>query len=175
VRKNRLLSPALSAQHFQQIFWAGVVAKCLTDVYEQIFVSWRKHKAAAELQWVLAQTMLFMAGGLCAPAGLHVVTTKKVEQGSMLEANGFVCFPLIVDQQRKRDVVFLAEKAGVIGIAQANRCDARSLLLECRFKFAQLRDMLTAENSPVMAKEDQYRRSAFPQRSQPRCLAFRVG
>jgi hypothetical protein len=49
-----------------------------------------------------------------------------------------------------------------------------AFLLELSFKFAQLRDVLSAEDSTVMPKEDHNRRSALPQRSEPRRLAVGV-
>jgi hypothetical protein len=59
----------------QHVFRCGIVTERLTHVDEEVFVSRRKHKAAAELQWIFAQTVLFVSGGLSAPAGLHVVAT----------------------------------------------------------------------------------------------------
>jgi hypothetical protein len=43
------------------------------------------------------------------------------------------------------------------------------------FECAQLRDMLAAKNSTVVTQEDQDGWSAFPQRTQARCLAFGIG
>jgi hypothetical protein len=39
----------------------------------------------------------------------------------------------------------------------------RAFFLELGFKFAQLRDVLSAENSTVMPKKDHHGGSAFPQ------------
>jgi hypothetical protein len=39
----------------------------------------------------------------------------------------------------------------------------RAFLLELGFEFAQLRDVLSAEDSTVMAKEDHYGRRGLPQ------------
>jgi hypothetical protein len=50
----------------------------------------------------------------------------------------------------------------------------RAFLLELTFKFAQLRDMLSAEYSTVVTKKDHHGRSALPQRSEPRWLAVDV-
>jgi|SRR6476646_330810 hypothetical protein len=119
--------------------------------------------------------MLFVAGSLSAASCLHVVAAQKVEQGSMLQSYGFVGFALIVDKKRKVDLGLLAEKAGVARVAQSDRGQPRALLLELRLKFAQLRDMLTAEDSAVVAQKDQHRRAALPQRSQARGLAIRIG
>jgi len=40
--------------------------------------------------------------------------------------------------------------------------------LELHFKFAQLRDVLSAENSTIMTKKDQDGRASFPQGAEPR-------
>ena len=135
---------------------------------KEIFVSWRKNKAAAELQWVFAQFVLFVASGLCAPAGLHVVAPEKMEQGSVLQANSFVGFALFVDQKRELDAVFLPEELGVTGVPQANHGDLCAFAAELLFEFAQLRDMLPAEDSTVMAEKDQHSRAAFPKGAQTR-------
>jgi hypothetical protein len=144
-------------------------------VDEEIFVARREHKAAAELQRVFAQFMLFVAGGLSAAAGLHVVASQKVEQGSVAQPHGLVGFALFVDQKQELDAGLFAEEAGVAGVAQAHHGDVRALLPERRFKFAQLRDMLSAKNSTVMAKEDKHRRRVFPERTQARGFAFGIG
>jgi hypothetical protein len=59
----------------QQIFWRGVVAERFAHVDEEIFVPRRKHKAAAELQWIFAQTVLFVSGGLSASGRRHYPST----------------------------------------------------------------------------------------------------
>ena len=41
---------------------------------KEVLVAGRKDKAAAELQWVLAEAVLFVAGRLGAATCLHVVT-----------------------------------------------------------------------------------------------------
>jgi hypothetical protein len=146
----------------QQIFRRGVVAERLTHVDEEIFVSRRKHKAAAKLQWIFAQAMLFVSGSLGASAGLHVVAAQQVEQGSVAQTNGFVRLALFVDQQRELDAGLLAKEAGVAAVAQADGGKTSALLLELFFEFAQLRDMLAAKNSTIVAKEDYDRRRGFP-------------
>ena len=106
-----------------------------------------------------------MSGGLRAAAGLHVVAPEKMEQGSVLQANGFIGFALLVDQKRELDAVFLAKELGVTGVAQANHGDLCAFAAELLFKFAQLRDVLSAEDSTIMAQKDQHGRAAFPQRA----------
>jgi hypothetical protein len=152
----------------QNILGRGIVAKRLTHMDKEVFVSRRKHKAAAQLQRVFAQAMLLVASGLGALAGLHVVAPQKVEQGSVLQANGFVGFALLVNQQRELDAGFFAEELGVTGVTQADYGDLRSFAAELLLEFAQLRDVFSTENSAVMAQKNQHRRAAFPQRAQPR-------
>ncbi len=50
----------------------------------------------------------------------------------------------------------------------------RAFLLELGFEFAQLRDVLSAEDSTVMAEEDHHGRSSLPQRAEPRRFAIDV-
>jgi hypothetical protein len=49
-----------------------------------------------------------------------------------------------------------------------------AFLLKLGFKFAQLRDVLSAEDSTVVAKEDHNGRSALPQRAEARWFAIGV-
>lgn len=92
----------------------------------------------------------------------------------MAQPNSLIGFAFIVDQQRKLDPGFLAEEPGIAGVAQADHGQMSAFLLELSFKFAQLRDMLSAENSTVMTKEDHHGRSSLPQGAKPRRLAIGV-
>jgi hypothetical protein len=135
---------------------------------KEVLISGCKHKATAELQRVFSQFVLLVSGSLRASAGLHVVAPEKMEQGSVLQANGLVSFAFLVDQERELDAVFLAEELGVTGVAQANHGDLCAFAAELLLKFAQLRDVFSAEDSTVMAEKDQHGRAAFPQGAQTR-------
>lgn len=147
---------------FQHVRGRGVVAKSFTHMDEKIFVPGRKHKAAAELQRIFAQPMLLVSRRLGPFARLQVVFAQKVEQGSVAQANGFIGFALVIDQKRELDSSFLAEELGIARIPQSNHGQMRAFLLELGFKFAQLRDVLSAEDSTVVPKEDHNGRSRFP-------------
>ena len=95
-------------------------------------------------------------------ARLQVVFAQKMEQGRMAQAHSFIRFAFVIDQKRELDAGFLAEEPGIARIAQANHGQMRAFLLELSFKFAQLRDVLSAEDSTVMPKKDHHGRSAFP-------------
>ena len=147
---------------FQHVRWCGVVAKSFAHVDKEIFVSGSKHKAAAKLQRIFSQPMLFVSCGLGPFARLQVVFAQKMEQGSVAQAHSFICFAFVIDKKWELDAGFLAEEPGIAGIAQANYGQMRAFLLELSFEFAQLRDMLSAEDSTVMPKEDHHGGTAFP-------------
>ena len=141
---------------------------------KQVPVPRREDKAASKLKRILAQAMLFVPGSLSAPARLHVVAPQKMEQGSVAQANSFIRFAFVVDQQREVDTGFFPEEPSVAHVAQSHSCQAGAFFLEFVFGCAQLRDMLAAENSAVVAEKNEHSRSALPQRSQTRGLAIGV-
>lgn len=118
--------------------------------------------------------MLFVSTGLCPLAGLQVVFAQKVEQGSVAQPNSFIGLAFVIDEKRKLDASFLAEESGIAGIAQSDDSQMSAFLLELGFEFAQLRDVLSAENSTVMTKKDHDCRSSLPQGAQPSRLAIGV-
>lgn len=62
-----------------------------------------------------------------------------------------------------------------MGIAESNSSKARA----CLFKFvlvgAQLRDVLAAEDSAVVAQKDYYGGPVFPERAKPNIAIVRIG
>lgn len=74
--------------------------------------------------------------------------------------------PLLVNQQRKSDAGLVTKSPRVRQIAQSNGGQPCSLVRKRLLMIAQLRDVLSAENSAVMPKEDDYRGPGFPQRAQ---------
>jgi hypothetical protein len=74
--------------------------------------------------------------------------------------------PFFIDQQGKRDTGFLSKHAGIIAVPQPDRCEAGTGSLEPSLVFAQLRDMLAAEDSAVVPEKHHYRGGFLPQRSQ---------
>jgi hypothetical protein len=143
-------------------------------VDEEVLVAGSKHKAAAELKRIFAQAMLFMTRSLCPFAGLQIVFAQKVEQGSVAQADSLIGFALVIDQERKLDAGSLAEEPGVAGVAQSDDSQTCAFALELGFKFAQLRDVLSAKDSTVMTKKDHHGRPSLPQGTQPSRLAIGV-
>jgi hypothetical protein len=97
-----------------------------------------------------------------------------MEQGRMAQAHSFIRFAFVIDEERELDAGFLAEELGIARIAQADHGQMRAFFLELSFKFAQLRDVLSAEDSTVMTKKDHHGRPTLPQRAEPRWLAIDV-
>jgi hypothetical protein len=143
-------------------------------VDEEVFISRRKDKAAAKLERIFSQAMLLVSGGLSATSGPHVVSTQQMEQGSVAQAESLIGLALVIDQKRELDAGFFAEEFGVAHIAQANHREMGALPLELFFEFAQLRDMLSAEDSTVVAEEDQHGGAALPQRTQARGISVDI-
>ena len=162
------------SDRLQHVRRRGVIAKSLAYMDEQVFIPGCKHKAAAELKRIFSQAMLFVSCGFCSLAGLQVVFAQQVEQGSVAQPNSFIGFAFVVDEKRKLDAGFLAEEPGIACIAQPDDSEMSAFLLELGFKFAQLRDVLSAEDSTVVAKKDDHGRSTLPQGAKARWIAVGV-
>ena len=92
----------------------------------------------------------------------------------MTQPNSFIGLAFVIDEKRKLDAGFLAEKLGIARIAQSDGGQASAFFAKLLFELAQLRDMLTAENSAVMAEKNNDRRRIGPQRTQPDCFAIDI-
>ena len=146
----------------QHVCWRGIVAKRLTHVDEEVFIPRCKHKAAAKLERIFSQTMLLVSCCLRSFARLQVVFAQKMKQGSVFQSQRFIGLAFVIDEKRELDAGFLAEEFGITGVAQADDSQMSAFTHELGFKFAQLRDVLSAENSTVMPKEDHHGRSTLP-------------
>jgi hypothetical protein len=97
-----------------------------------------------------------------------------MKEGSVAKLDGPVGLAALVHQKGKGDPGVLAKMFGMGEISQANSGEAGSSLPEGSFLLAQLRDVFPAENSAVVAKEDDHGRSLRPQRPQAYGAAIRV-
>jgi len=107
--------------------------------------------------------VLAMSGGLGASTGQTVVFAQEMKQGCVAQGQSFVGFALFVNEQRKTDLCVFAELARVSCVSQADGHQLGALLSESFLVLTQLRDVLAAEDSTVMAKEDNCRQTAGPQ------------
>ena len=70
--------------------------------------------------------------------------------------------PLFVNQKWKRDSCFVAKRAGIMRVAETDCGHAGAFGFKFLFVFAQLRDVLAAENSTIMTKKHDYGRTVCP-------------
>jgi|SRR5690348_11982047 hypothetical protein len=81
---------------------------------------------------------------------------------------------LFIDEQRERDAGLFPKEICVIEIAQPDRRQLSSFIMETGLVFAQLRDVLAAKNSPIVPQEDQNRGSSLPKRAKPDLPSTRI-
>jgi hypothetical protein len=140
----------------------------------EIHVAGTQDEAAAQLKRIPAQAMLLVAGRPGASPGLRVIAAKKVQDVGLLQARRAIRFPLLVNQQGEGDAGFIAEKTGVAPVAESHSGQAGSLLLEFLLVFAQLRNVLAAEQSPIVAQENENPWLPFPKRSEPDLMSVGI-
>jgi hypothetical protein len=131
-----------------------------------IHVAGAKNETAAELERVPAGPKLPVSASLGALSRLRVIAAQQMQQVRFPQARCAICRALVVYQKQERDPGLFAEQAGVVEVAQAHRSEASSLVLERLLVLAQLRDMLAAEDSPVVPQENQNGRLILPKRAE---------
>ena len=125
-------------------------------------VAWSEDKAAAELKRIGADFVLAESAGLCAFPRDGVIGSQHVENIRGLQSCNAVGAPVGINQQRKRDAGLLAKQPRMIGVGQSDDGHFRAAGLEFVLVIAQLRDVLAAEDSPVMTEEGDDRRVGLP-------------
>jgi hypothetical protein len=128
----------------------------------EIDVAGPENETSAELKRIRAQAMLPMAGGRSARPGFRVVTSKQMQQVRRLEAGRAIREPIRIYQQRKRDTGLFAKEAGVVSVAKTDGGEIGALGPEFIFMVTQLRNMLAAKDSTVMAEEHDNGGTMFP-------------
>jgi hypothetical protein len=142
---------------------------------EQVAVAGTQNKAAAELQGILTELVLAMAGGSCPAARHGVLAAQKVQQGGHAQFRGAVGLALLVHQKREAYAGLFAKNARVMGVAKPDGGHLGASGPEVMLALAQLRYLLAAEDSPVMTEEDNHRRRVGPQRAEAHEAAIGVG
>ena len=111
-------------------------------------------KASAELKRIRSKGMLSMAGGAGAIPRCRIVSPQNVERVGHAKSNRAIGGALFVDEKREGDARLFAKKTSIGPVAESDGGQARSAVEEGLLVFAQLRDVLAAENSAVVAEED---------------------
>jgi len=129
---------------------------------EPVHVTGAEDKTTAQLKKISPELMIRMPGGFSASARLGIVASQQVKQVSAFELHGGIGFTLLVNQQGKGNARFLAESACIHAITKPHGGQMGSSVPENLFMGAQLRDVLAAEDSAVMAQENYCRRLPDP-------------
>jgi hypothetical protein len=107
-----------------------------------------------------------MSSYLGSCARIEIVLTQKVEQIRALQVHRLIRFAFFVNQKRKSDPSFFAKTSSVGAVAESYRRKFGAPLSKCPLVGAQLRDVLAAEDSTVMAQEHNNRRLPQPERAE---------
>ena len=141
---------------------------------EHVPIALGEDEAGAQLEGIAARFVLAVAGGLGCFAGGGIVPPPEMKEVALPEVRGFVGAALFVDQQGKGDPRLLAEEPSVVGVAQDDGGEGGASFLNLWLVIAQLRDMLPAEDSPVVAQQDQHNGLFFPQGTEADLLAIGI-
>ena len=130
---------------------------------EPVDVAGAEDKRASQLEGIAAQFVLMVAGGIGALAALEIVATEEVEDIGGFEVGDLVRLAVFIDEEGEVDVGFFLEDAGIVGIAEADGGEGGMFFAEGLLVLAQLRDVLAAEDSAVVAEEDEDGGIRFPE------------
>jgi hypothetical protein len=152
-----------SCERCKQSIDGSAVAERFADVREAVDVARSEDKAPSQLERILPRFVLAMAGCSRARSRGGVVAAKQMQQVRGFQSCSSISQPLLVDQERKCDPRFLAEKPRVLAVPQSDGGQPGSLFLERFLVLAQLRDVFTAENSAVVPQKNDHCGPARPQ------------
>ena len=116
-----------------------------------------------------------MAAGTRALSRRGIFTPQKMQEIRGLQFHRSISLARFVDQKWKGDSRFLAKHSCVIAVAQSNRDKKGSAVAKGLFVFAQLRDMLAAKNSAIVAQKNQHGSLFGPQRAKSDFPPFAIG
>jgi hypothetical protein len=142
-----------------------VVAWFPADLSEQDSALWINHKGTAELPRItlsagLSESLSKSSNSVsCGPQIDSVRDTT-------LQTSGPVGFHGGVDKKGKRDLLLLLEGFGMLRTAIADNYKFSAKETDCVHDVAQLRDLLTAEQSAKVPDEDENNRLILPQMTQ---------
>jgi hypothetical protein len=143
-------------------------------VSEVVHVAGAEDEAAAQLKRILSEFVLAMAGRLRSFPAPRVVAAKQMEQIGGAKLYCTIRLALFVNQQRKCNPRYFAEDARVVAIAHSDGRERSSFGAKLRLVLAQLRDMLAAKDSPVMAEKHHHHRRRGPERPEPLLAAVAI-
>ena len=124
---------------------------------EPVDVAGAENKTAAQLERVSSQFVLRMTGRFGAGTGLGVVTSQQMKQVCALEFHGGIGVAFLVNKKRKSNPCFITKCTCIDAVAESHRGQSRAAIAEGLLMRAQLRDVLAAEDSTIVAQEYNHR------------------
>jgi hypothetical protein len=143
-------------------------------VGEHVDIAGTKDETAAQLERILSQFVLLMTARTGALPALEIVAPKNMKQVCAPQSCDFICFSLFINEQGKLDAGFFLKNSRIVAVPQADCCQGRTLLEKELLVFAQLRDVLAAENSSIVPKKHHDGGSMLPQSPQANLISTGV-
>ena len=128
-----------------------------------VHIAGTEDEASPQLEGVFAEPVLPVPGSSRALAGRHVVAAEEMEQGGIAETRRAIRLAPLVYQEREGDAGVFAEELGVVPVAEPDGGKPRPFVPDRLLVFTQLRDVLPAKHSTVVAEEDEDRGGIGPQ------------
>lgn len=141
---------------------------------EEIDVPGAENEAAAKLKRMPPMPMLPVSCGLGPFSGLEIVAAKDVKQGCGFQCSRAIGRSFLINQQGEANTGIRSETPGVTGVTQPHRRQTGAGRPKPLFAFAQLRDVLPAEDSPIVAEKDHHLRMIGPERAEPNRVSIHV-
>jgi hypothetical protein len=116
-----------------------------------------------------------MSGRPRAISALEIVAASQVQQICGSQVGDRISPALFVNQQRKSDARLFPENSCIVPVTKSDGGQRRALSQKGLLVLAQLRDVLTAKNSPVVPEKNEDGWLLFPQRTQADFFAISVG
>ena len=158
----------------EQLIRRGVIAEGVRYVGEEIDVPGPENEAAAKLKRMPAVAMLPVSRASRPFLGPKIVAAEDVKQGSGFQSGRAVGLSLLINQQGEANTGVLSETPGVTGVAQPHHRQTGAGRPKPFLAFAQLRDVLVAEDSPIVAEKDHHLRMIGPERAQSNRVSIHV-
>jgi len=153
-------------QNSQQRLRVDVISERSTEVDVQIAIAGSEDEACSELERIFPVPVLAVSAALGASPRFRVLLAQEMKQVRGFQFRGAVSGAFGIDQEREGDAGFLAKQARVVHVAEADCRQRGSGLFELAFLFAQLRDMLAAEDSTVVPQKNYHGGILLPKRAE---------
>lgn len=125
-----------------------------------------KYEAASKLKGVSAEAVLRVSCCMGASSRLDVITPEQMQKAAGLKLCRPISNSLLIQQQGKVDASLFPKETGVTQIAQTYSGKLSPRITEIALIRAQLRDVLPAEDSPIVTKKNKNCWALLPKRAE---------